>query len=230
MSSGWPGLARGAQQEFLQLGRAFAVAPVADPDQPFALAFPLGRVEAAQIRRLVPDMHAAAPAPAAIDLGQRLAERQHVVIARQVEGAHLLGRADGAVVGVVEHQPERRAAFAQRADAGDQFRLVPFVDDDQIRAVGHRLDIGIGAVDGGAQVRIRLLERGKPLLAVIGQQVLAAPCALRLIGDRVVPPLAQFVQHAAQEMGIAMVPARGERVSEIDDPHAAASSPASICR
>ena len=75
----------GAQQEVLQLRAALAVAPIADPDQALARAFRRRRAEQAGVGGLVPDEDAAAPAPAAIDLGQRLAEGQHAVIAVEIE-------------------------------------------------------------------------------------------------------------------------------------------------
>ena len=65
--------------------RAFAVAPIADPDQA-AIAQPHDRrVKQPDVGRLVPDEDAIAPAPAAVDLRQRLAEGEHAVIAVEVE-------------------------------------------------------------------------------------------------------------------------------------------------
>ena len=44
------------------------------------------------------------PAPALVDAGERLAEREHAVIAVEVVGAHRLGVADRAMMRVVEQQ------------------------------------------------------------------------------------------------------------------------------
>jgi hypothetical protein len=49
------------------------------------------RMKQAGVGRLVPGPDALAPAPAAIDLRQRLAEGQHAVIAIEVEGADASG-------------------------------------------------------------------------------------------------------------------------------------------
>ena len=65
--------ARRREQEVLDLAGALAVAPVADPDEALALALDLRRMEQPNVRRLVPDDDAVAPAPAAVDLGQGFA-------------------------------------------------------------------------------------------------------------------------------------------------------------
>ena len=143
-----PGFARRAQQEFPELGRAFAVAPVADPHQPLAGGFLGWRVEAGEVGGLVPDMDTVPPAPAAIDRRERLPEGEHAVVAGEVVGAHRRGLADRAVVGVVEQQREARAALSERAEPGDQLGRVPLVDDHEIRALDQRLGVGIGGIDG----------------------------------------------------------------------------------
>ena len=61
-------LLRGAEQEVLQLLGPLAVAPIADPDETFALLLHIGRVEEAGVGGFVPGPDVA-PAPAAIDFG-----------------------------------------------------------------------------------------------------------------------------------------------------------------
>ena len=55
---------------------------------------------------------------------------------------------------------------------------------------------------------------------MIGEQVLQAPGRLRLEHPDVVAAPHQLAQHAAQEVGVAVVPARLQRMGEIDDLHA----------
>ena len=61
---------------------------------------------------------------------------------------------------------------------------------------------------------------------MVPQQIVEAPRAVRLEHPNVVPARDQLAQHAAQKMGIAVVPAGPQRVGEIDDLHAA---PAIVC-
>ncbi|MBX9460955.1 MAG: hypothetical protein KL785_07555 [Brevundimonas sp.] len=127
------------------------------------------------------------------------------------------------MVGVVEQQGEAAAALAGAPDGGDERRLVPLVNDDQIGAVQRLLQLRLVETPAG-QVRIGPPVRLQPGLAVVGDQVGAAPGVARLVHGHVVTPRDQVAQHAAQEMGVAVVPARLEGVGEIDDLHAAASA------
>jgi hypothetical protein len=127
---------RGGEEEAFELLGAFAVAPIADPDEALALALFLRRVEAAEVGGLVPRPDAVVPAPAAVDFAQRFAERQHTVIAGEVVRLHRLRFADGAVMRVVEQERVTCAALALLAERGDQGVVVPLVDDDEIGAVG----------------------------------------------------------------------------------------------
>ena len=68
-----------------------------------------------------------------------------------------------------------------------------------------------------------IFSMSKPGLAVLSQQVGQAPAVGRLVDDLLVAAVAQFACDPAQEVGVAVVPARGERVREIDEPHATAS-------
>src|SRR5439155_423821 len=91
------GITSGSEQEGFQLGGALAVAPVADPDQAFALLLDGWRVEQASVGGLVPRPDAVAPTPAAIHVGQRLPEREYAVIAGQIERADRVRIADRTV-------------------------------------------------------------------------------------------------------------------------------------
>src|SRR5690606_6029049 len=91
-----------AEQEVLDLRRAFAVTPVADPDKTATIPFLGRRTEPAGVSRFVPHPDPAAPARFAIYRRQGLPERQNTVIAAQIKGADRFGIAHGAMVGVME--------------------------------------------------------------------------------------------------------------------------------
>jgi hypothetical protein len=178
-------------------------------------------MEQAGIRRLVPDEDAVAPTPFAIDLGQGRAEGQHGVIAVQIETPDRLRLADRAVMRVMEQQGERGTAAAQAANGGDQLRLVPFMHDDHIGPVERGLHLREAGEGAGGQLGIVRVEGVEPCLAVVAQQVLQAPGSLGFEGEHLMPAMHQVPQHAAQEMRVAMVPAGGQRMGEVDELHAA---------
>ena len=126
------------------------------------------------------------------------------------------------MVGVVEEQGEVVAAPPEPADLGDQGGVVPLVDDDEVGAVHHRLEVRAGGEAGRAQLGIGVAPGLEPLLAMVLAEILEAPGAFRFVGLDVVAERDQLAQHAAQEVGVAVVPAGGEAVGEVDDPHAAA--------
>ena len=175
----------------------------------------------------VPGPHPVAPAPAAINLGQRFPEGEHAVETRKIEGAHLLGRAYCAVMRVVEQQAEAATALARRSQPRDQSRIVPLVNDHQIGIGSQFGRIGILAIDRGRETRIAFAPRSETFVAVIAKQILQAPRALRFKGFHRVPAHRQLVEQSTQEMRIAVIPARLQRMGEIGDLHAATSWAAS---
>jgi len=170
----------------------------------------------------MPDERPAAPAPSAINLRQRLAEGQHAVVAVEIEAPDSVGIAHRAMMGVVEQQREPTAAPTHRPDGGHQPGVVPFMHD-------HEVGVGQGCVEIEAFVvgARREFWVGRPIgvkpgFSMILEQVLQAPRLGRLVGRDCVAAMDEFAQHTAQEVRVAVVPAGGERVSETDDPHAAA--------
>src|SRR5690606_5030187 len=83
---------------------AFAVAPVADPDQVAPGDDLRMRAEHAGIRRLVPSEDLPPPALPAIELRQHLAEGEDAVIAVEIEAGYVRAGRDRAVMRVVEQQ------------------------------------------------------------------------------------------------------------------------------
>ncbi len=218
------GRGRRRQQEAFQLFAPLAVAPVADEHRPLALGGFGRRPEQAHVGGLVPDEHPPAPALPPIRPGQGLAEGQHAVVARKVERGDRLRIGDHPMMGVVEQQPEPAARGAQTADPRHQHGVIPFVHDDQVGVGAGRLGDGGGVAEaGGAELRIGFPPGFQTCLAVVAPQVGEAPGVFRLVGGDLVSSPHQLAQHAALEMGVAVVPAGAEGVGEVADPHAAAS-------
>ena len=122
---------------------------------------------------------AAAPAPAAIDLGQSLAEGQDAVVAVEVEGVDGLGVADGAVVRVVEQQREARRRRGARAPtrptSAGSFHSCTMTRSAPSQS---RRRIGVRARRSWSSAPDRRARYGvEPRLAVVGEQVAQAPGA-----------------------------------------------------
>ena len=219
------------QQKMLQLDAALAVAPVADPDQ---VAVQDGRrlgrrPEQRHIGGLVPGPDAPAPAARKVDLADRLAEGQHAVIAVELEAGDLAVAGQGAVVGVVEQQAIAAAAQPMPADRRHQRRLVPLVHDDEVgpREAGVEVERR-RVVGGGAQAREGGGEGRLGVEPCLGLQVAPAPAVQRLEHLDGMAAGLQLADDAAQEMGVAVVPAGNQGVDEEDDAHG--NRPARRCR
>lgn len=147
-------------------------------------------------------------------MAKDLAEGEHTVEAVEVELREFVRCADGAMMGVVEQQREGRAVSPSRSDVCDQIRRIPFVDDDEIGAVQCLIEIKGGVVaadaDAGKQ-RWNILHR---LTATLADRIQSAPAVDRLEHDDLVTERVKFAGITAHEMGIAVVPAGGERVIE----------------
>jgi hypothetical protein len=100
--------------------------------------------------------------------------------------------------------------------------LVPFMDKDEVGAIDHFRHIGVCRVADRAEFGIGGTIGVEPLRPVIGDEVGEAPSVFGRVDADVMAAGEQFAHYAAQEMGVAMVPAGGEAVGEIDDFHAAA--------
>ncbi len=127
------------------------------------------------------------------------------------------------MVGVVEQQPEAAALGAPPADLGHQHRIAPLVHDHQVDVRADRFGDGHRvAVIGRRELRIGCPPGLQPALAMILLQVGETPGFLGLEGLNLMAAPDELTQHAALEMGVAVVPAGGEGMGEIGDLHAAA--------
>src|SRR4051794_22959475 len=107
-------------EELAQLGRAFVVAPVADPHQ-VALAHTAGDwTEYASVGGFMPCPGLARPAMLLVQVADHAAKREHAVVVTQVVCGHAAGLRDAAMVRVVKEQPIPRVVATMLADALDQ--------------------------------------------------------------------------------------------------------------
>jgi hypothetical protein len=127
------------------------------------------------------------------------------------------------VVGVVEQQTEAAAGAAPPADRRHHLGLVPFVDQHQVDAVEHAVECDgePGRVVGDAdEAGVGAGEGRQRCLTVVGEQVVAAPAVLGLVHHHPGAARLQLGDDAAQEVGVAVVPVRHERVVEERHPQA----------
>ena len=163
------------------------------------------------------------PALRQVALAQHRAEGQHAVVAVEVEAADGLRVAHRPVVGVVEQEREAPARRPAPAEGGDEVGLVPLVDQDEVGPVQRPVEVreGAGVGLGLGQVGVGLAPAPERRLALVADQVLAAPAGGGLEDPDLVAAGAQLAHDAAQEVGVAVVPAGGQRVAEDHHPHAA---------
>src|SRR5215208_851552 len=146
-----PELLRRTDQELVQLLAALVVTPVADPNQ-IPLSRPEERPEDANVCGFVPRPRAPGPPALEIEIADRPAEGEYAVVGGQVVARHLGRSRDGAVMRVVEEELERCALRAQAPQLGDEPRLVPLMDHDELRALDRLLDVELlQVVEAGAQ-------------------------------------------------------------------------------
>src|SRR5579883_1247809 len=96
------------------------------------------------------------PAVAQVNLLDCVPENEHAVVMTKIVAAHLLGRTNRAVMGIVEKEQILTARNPVATDASDQRRIVPFVDDHQIGVSKSFVEIQRGGiVKDAVQMRIR---------------------------------------------------------------------------
>src|SRR6478672_6729631 len=93
----------GFNQKFLQLGGTLIIAPVSDPHQ-IAIFFRIHRPKQRCVGSLMPDPYATAPSILSIHVRDRLSEREHAVITREIVLRHGGGVCCGAMMSVVKEK------------------------------------------------------------------------------------------------------------------------------
>jgi hypothetical protein len=112
------------------------------------------------------------------------------------------------------------------ADATDEIEWGPLVDDDEVCAVEHSVDIERRALVAARLERGVVLERQRERLgAMIALEVPYAPRIRRLENADAMAALNELGHDATEEMRTPVVPVRQERMTEEDDAHDQATSP-----
>src|SRR3954469_21096006 len=117
------------------------------------------------------------------------------------------------MVRVMEQQEKFSAVAPPGAESFDQGGLVPFMRNDNVSVIQCLVEIERGQIirpQGHARnQRCGFLQVRLP---VIAHRVDAAPAVPRLIYGDPVSSADELARNTAQEMGVAMVPARRERM------------------
>jgi hypothetical protein len=109
---------------------------------------------------------------------------------------------------------------AMPADARDQLGRVPLMHQHQFGVLQHGVEIQpCRIIKTPFEFRIGGVHAGDRCLALILAQLAQAPAIGGLIGHHLMAARLQLTHDAAQEVGIAVIPVRYQRVIEQDDAH-----------
>jgi hypothetical protein len=212
-------------QEFFQLGGALLVSPVADPDdiaaiRGWCMTGRRERREHARIGRLVPGPGALRPAQLEVAIAHGVAEREDAVVVAQIAGGQRLPVAHRAVVRVMEEEEVAAARRSVLTDARHHLGIGPLVDEDEIRSEERLVEIERRRIVQLAPKRwIRAVEVLDGREPVISNEIDPAPSVGRLEDADDRAARFQLARDAAQEVRVAVVPVRHERVAEDHDAH-----------
>ena len=212
----------------MELRRALLVAPVANPDEISFAGCRRARIETAHVGGLVPRPCAGRPAVGEIRIANHVAEREHAVVVRQVVAGD--GRRVGhrPVVRVVEEQHVRACQPRWCAPIGrDERVVVPLVHEHEIgagqRRVRSRRRRLVPRADAG-QFRDRPARTPASAASPCSSIRLTTLHASRGSYTRTSCPRADELRRdAAEEVRVAVVPVRQQRVAEDHDAHDEAS-------
>src|SRR5690625_1346522 len=125
-------------------------------------------------------------------------------------------------MGVVEKKGEG-ALSAMPTDGRNDLGCGPFMDDDEIGTVQRTVEIILPRIGIPTERR----ETAREIRFCTGRsraEIGATPAILGLPCDALVSACNQLGQHAPEEMRIAMIPVRDQRMGEPGDPHQAGTS------
>ena len=136
----------GLKQESVQTGRAFLVAPVADPHQ-VLFRFSSQRPEYGGVGIFMPGLCVLGPASLQVNLPKHVAECENAVKMGEVKLRHLLRRCYGAVMRVVKKEFVCARPGAVAAKGLHKSRIVPFVHEDEVGGLQNAVEVeGAGRV------------------------------------------------------------------------------------
>jgi hypothetical protein len=208
------------QEEILKFGGSLVVSPVADPDQVAAALAGVLRTEMGDIGPLMPCPGSAGPPSTQIDFPDDFTERQNAVVSFQIVGGHRVRVGHGTVMGVVKEDDELTSPYAFAADRRHKPRIVPFVYKDNVCTVQGAVKIDrLQSIEFGAKERKASSKALKGNLREVRRQIGAAPSVGGLIDCDLVAKGMELAHNTPQEMGIAVVPARRDRMTKENKTH-----------
>ena len=131
------------------------------------------------------------------------------------------------VVGIMKQSDEMKFV-SERNDDVNNCRRIPFVHEYRIGVIGGLFDIQIVCVTAQLDPWHKHRNLGQRGCATFGKRVGPAPAIRGFIDVHLMSEPQQFPREAAQEMRVAVIPARDERVIEQDELHADASACAGL--
>src|SRR5581483_7073695 len=213
-------LAGGSDEKFLQLAGALLVPPVADPDEVVGL---LGRQRPEDVHGggFVKGPGAGEPEAVHINAPNRCSKGEHAVEQVEPEAQDVACAGVGAVMRVVKQDSEAELAL-ELEDSVDDFRLVPFVDDDHVGAAQvfqRKLsEGGVVVIELDIQLGVnaaKLIHGINGAIALDAHQVGERPGAELLVAAHCVALAHESARQAAQKMGVAVVPVGNPGVREV---------------
>src|SRR5438045_7998088 len=110
-------------------------------------------------------------------------------------------------------------------DPGDQSVVIPLMNEHQVRVPQRLVQVQPRQIVADTfQLRVSTIEVADRPLTVVGEQTLEAPGIPRLVDLHLVAARDQLGRYPAQEVRVAMIPIREQRVAEDYDTHAASAS------
>src|SRR5512145_3328564 len=122
---------------------------------------------------------------------------------------------------IVKEENVVTVALMMRPNTADEFWLVPFVHNHEINAIQKTIESQPGqGVRGAAQVRVRLTEGTQRCCSMLSHEVDQTPAGSGLKHADLVSPSLQFRSNTPEEMRIAVIPIRAQRMVKQGDLHA----------
>src|SRR5690242_7060879 len=126
------------------------------------------------------------------------------------------------MMGVMKQEDIVTVALMMRPNTADEFRLVPFVHEHQLNAIQQTLESQpCQRVGRATQVRVCLTESAQRCRPMLGHEIDQAPAGPGLKHADLVSTGLQFIGNTPEEMRIAVIPIRTQRMVKQGDLHAA---------
>src|SRR5437016_4631201 len=128
------------------------------------------------------------------------------------------------MVRVMEEQQNTGADRSPLAEIRDKLGIIPFMHHDDVDAIADTIEIkGLRIIDLQIHARHQVLDFRQDARPAIAQRVAATPGVFRLINRNLMTKADELARNAAQEMGVAIIPARYKGLIEKSELHGQAS-------